>query len=105
MTPSITYRDRVVQLYPPASPYIKKSFEGILMYEIAGGITNKYVNYADPSITRLQLGRSRKAYRGVTAPEGAIMVLLNSTYRVINIATWFRNCGCIVSRYSWNASL
>ncbi len=23
-------RDRVVQLYPPASPYIKKSFEGIL---------------------------------------------------------------------------
>ena len=42
-------RDRVVQLHPPASPYIKKSFEGILMYEMAGGFINKYVNYADPA--------------------------------------------------------
>ncbi len=40
-------RDRVVQLYPPVSPYIKKSFEGILMYGIAGGFINKYFNYAD----------------------------------------------------------
>ena len=30
------YRDRVVQLCPPAIPYIKKSFEGNLMYELAG---------------------------------------------------------------------
>ncbi len=41
-------RDRVVQLYPPATPYIKKSFEGILMYEIVGGFVNKYFNFADP---------------------------------------------------------
>ncbi len=46
----IIHRDRVVQLYPPASPYIKKSFEGILMYEIAGGFINKIFNYADPII-------------------------------------------------------
>jgi hypothetical protein len=43
-------RDRVVQLCPPARPYIKKSFEGILMYELAGDYINKYCNYADPSI-------------------------------------------------------
>ena len=42
-------RDRVVQLCPPARPYIKKSFEGILMYELAGDYINKYCNYADPS--------------------------------------------------------
>jgi hypothetical protein len=42
--------DRVVQLYPPVSPYIKKSFEGILMYEIAIGFIHTYVNYSDPSI-------------------------------------------------------
>jgi hypothetical protein len=35
-------RDRVVQLYPPTSPYIQKSFEWILIYEIAGGVINKY---------------------------------------------------------------
>ncbi len=33
-------RDLVVQLCPPARPYIKKSFEGILMYDC---------NYADPT--------------------------------------------------------
>ncbi len=27
-------RDRVVQICPPTSPSIKKSFEGILMYEL-----------------------------------------------------------------------
>ncbi len=43
-------RDRVVQVYPPAGPYIKNSFEGILMYAISGGFVNKYVNYADPII-------------------------------------------------------
>jgi hypothetical protein len=44
-----TIRDRVVQLYPPASPYIKKSFEGILMYEMVGGFINKCCKYADPT--------------------------------------------------------
>jgi hypothetical protein len=43
-------RDRVVQLCPPAIPYIKKSFEGILTYELPGDYINKYYNYADPSI-------------------------------------------------------
>ena len=38
-----------VQLCPPVTPYIKKSFEGILMYELAGDYINKYCNYADPS--------------------------------------------------------
>jgi hypothetical protein len=42
-------RDRVVQICHPISPYIKKSFEGISMYELAGGFINNYVNYADPS--------------------------------------------------------
>jgi hypothetical protein len=42
-------RDRVVQLCPPAIPYIKKSFEGILMYELAGDYINKWCNYADPT--------------------------------------------------------
>jgi hypothetical protein len=46
-TPSI--RGSVVQLYPPASPYIKNSFEWVLIYEIAGGFINKYFNYADPT--------------------------------------------------------
>ena len=41
-------RNRVVQLCPPARPYIKKSFEGILMYDLAGDYINKYFNYADP---------------------------------------------------------
>ncbi len=44
-------RDRVVQLCPSARPYIKKSFEGILMYEIAGDFINKYCNYADPKMS------------------------------------------------------
>jgi hypothetical protein len=39
-------------LYPTASPSIKKSFEGIWMYEISGGFINKYFNYADPTISR-----------------------------------------------------
>ena len=43
-------RDRVVQLCPPARPYIKNSFEGILMYELAGDYINKFCNYADPTI-------------------------------------------------------
>jgi hypothetical protein len=43
------YRDSVVQLYPPLSPYIKNSFEGILMYEIAGGFIHEYFNYVDPT--------------------------------------------------------
>ena len=42
-------RDRVVQMCPPTSPYIEKSFEGILMYELAGGFINNYFNYADPT--------------------------------------------------------
>jgi hypothetical protein len=33
-------RDRVVQLCPPARQYIKKSFEGILMYELSGDYIN-----------------------------------------------------------------
>ena len=37
----------VVQLCPPASPYIKKSFKGNLMYEMVGGYINKYVDSAD----------------------------------------------------------
>jgi hypothetical protein len=41
-------RYRVVQLWTPTSPYIKKSVEGILMYELAGVYINKYFNYADP---------------------------------------------------------
>ncbi len=42
-------RDRVVQICPPTSPYIKKSFEGILMYDLSGGFINNYFNYADPN--------------------------------------------------------
>ena len=42
-------RDRVVQLCPPVRPYIKKSFEGILMYDLACGYINKYFDYADPT--------------------------------------------------------
>ncbi len=34
---TVPIRDHVVQLYPHVSQYIKNSFEGILMYEIAGG--------------------------------------------------------------------
>ncbi len=49
-------RDHVVQLYPPASPYIKKYFEGILMYEVAGGFINKSVNYADLTLIVLLIG-------------------------------------------------
>ncbi len=41
-------RDRVVQLCPPARPYIKKSFEGISMYDLAGDYINKFCNYEDP---------------------------------------------------------
>ena len=42
-------RYRVVQLCSPASPHIKKSFEGISMYELVGGYINKYFKYADPT--------------------------------------------------------
>ncbi len=48
-TRTLYYRDRVVQLCHPARPYIKKSFEGILMYELAGDYINKYYNYVDPT--------------------------------------------------------
>jgi hypothetical protein len=41
--------DSVVQLCLPAKPYIKKSFEGILMYELAGDYINKFCSYADPT--------------------------------------------------------
>ncbi len=44
-------RDRVVQLRPTAKPYIKNSFEGILMYDLAGDCINKFYNHADPSFT------------------------------------------------------
>ena len=41
------YRDRVVQLCPPANPYIKKSSEWILTYDQAGDYINKFCKYAD----------------------------------------------------------
>jgi hypothetical protein len=44
----------VVQLCPPARPYIKRSFEGILMYALAGDYINKYCNYADPTTGKTQ---------------------------------------------------
>ncbi len=43
-------RDNVVQVRPPARPYIKKSFRGILMYELAVDYINKYCNYADSNL-------------------------------------------------------
>ncbi len=46
-------RDRVVQLCPPARPYIKKSFDGILMYELVEDYVNKYCNYVDPNFNRV----------------------------------------------------
>ncbi len=33
------------------STYIKKSFQGNLMYELAGVYINKYFNYAGPSMS------------------------------------------------------
>ncbi len=45
-------RDRVIQLYPPVNPYIKTSFEYILMYEMVGCFINKYFNYADHTNVR-----------------------------------------------------
>jgi hypothetical protein len=42
-------RDCVVQLYPPASTYIKTSFERILMYEIVGGFIHEFFNYGESS--------------------------------------------------------
>jgi hypothetical protein len=59
---TLLIRDRVVQLYHPASPYIKTSFEGILMYEMAGGFINKYVNYADPILMYGVTGEKRPIF-------------------------------------------
>ena len=42
----IKFRDHVVTVMYER---VKKSFEGILMYELAGDYINKYCNYADPS--------------------------------------------------------
>jgi hypothetical protein len=53
--PDAISRDREVQLCPPAGIYIKKSFEGVLMYELAGFYINKYFNYVDPTT-----GKTRK---------------------------------------------
>ncbi len=46
-----TGRRSIGRVFPNfADPtYIKKSFEGILMYELAGDYINKYYNYADPN--------------------------------------------------------
>ncbi len=40
-------------------PYIKKYLEGILMYEIAEGVINKYANYADPIVGSAKFVKNR----------------------------------------------
>ena len=52
---TFTSRVRVVEFNPPTSPYITISFEGIVMYEIAGGFIENDVKYADHTFSCLFL--------------------------------------------------
>jgi hypothetical protein len=47
-------RVRVVEFDPPASPYIKISFEGNLMYELTGCFIENYFKYADPTFSEFR---------------------------------------------------
>ena len=79
-------RGRVVQICPPNSPHIKKSFEGILMYELAGGFINNCFNYADPNSRDrvVQLCPPARPYIKKSF-EGIL------TLSYITVATWSRN--------------
>ncbi len=87
------YRDRVVQVCPPTSPYIKKSFEWILMYAISGCCIHKYCNYEDPNLYppcfRIETFHGRcDAYRvrSITIYQINQRLFLWVTYTHINLA-------------------
>ncbi len=63
---------------------VKKSFDGIFMYDLAGGFINNYFNYADPNIRDLVVKLYppaspyiKKSFEGILTLSYIVLVTVN----------------------------